>query len=718
MNRIRRWLLLSAVTAPSLIALPACSQQSSTTGIVQAGQPTTTPQKVDLGPPLYPAQKMAQLPASIDAKSTIVVPNAVVKFAEKQLVPAPVDGLLELIAVQLPPGASYDKNDKRIVFHPREKDKVRVFRMISPGMIVKKDDVVAWLDASAVEAQYENSIRLIDLTKESIRLSELGVDLVNELLKQLKSVSVIAQQEVVQMVVQLTRFQENVMTNKQTQIKAMQDYDSAGSMLRKHKPMAAVTGKVTNVFKRNGEYAKAGEPILEIQATEEILIEGELPIQYMSQVKAGMNVRIESTRLTSESREFGSISHRREVTGLAITSNAGRPLVVSTGLDGIAYVWEPHAKKQPHTLPHTVAVRSVAVSGAKSQQGSIAATGTEDGKIQFWNLSNPDKLPTESKSTDEGHNGPVIALAFSPDGKVLASSAGRDVIIWDATTGKKMYALPGDHKDSVTMLRFTPQATLITACRDKSVRVWNLGSQAASVDKIIDHRAGIVDHLAVSSDGSRVLFDQEENRIDVVSLADRQSVGTLQAAGQSSRFGGFAIFNSDDSLILTASNNPGEMQLWDAPLVGGRGFERLRLITPGRTTVTCAEFSPDATKKFVVVGTATGGVYLFTPPTERESQKITGTIESVLNYNEKSAMVRVRVLNPPSEVLQDRGSANIIIDPSATMAANSATMTVPVKTPDVTTNVVPAASGLGHPPSTVSPGSIIPIPTVPEKKNP
>jgi WD40 repeat protein len=424
-----------------------------------------------------------------------------------------------------------------------------------------------------------------------------------------------------------------------------------------------------------------------------------------------MAVRIESTRPTSESRELGFVSHRREVTGLAVTSHAGRPLVVSGGLDGVALVWEPHAKKLPHSLPHPVAVRSIAVTGPKSTQ-SIAATGGDDGKVRFWNLTNPDKLPTkETGITDDGHAGPVTVLAFSPNGKVLASASGRDVILWDVSTGKMMYHLPTDHKDSVTSLRFTPQATLVTACRDKAVRIWNLGAQAANVDKTIDHRAGVVDQLGLSSDGGRMLFDQEDNRIDVVSLADGQTAGTVQSAGQS-RFGGFAVFSHDDSLVLTAagSSSPGEMQLWETPQSRGRAFERLRLVAPGRTPVTCAAFSSDATKKFLAVGTAHGGVYLFLPPKEKEATKITGTVESVLNYNDKSAMVRVRVMNPPADVLQDRGTANVIIDPTAVAVVPAPTATVP------TTTVTPTL-GLGNPqPSTVSPGAIIPIPTVPEKK--
>src|SRR5205807_9808857 len=59
--------------------------------------------------------------------------------------------------------------------------------------------------------------------------------------------------------------------------------------------------------------------------------------------------------------------HRSEVTGLAVTSHPGRPLVVSTSADGSALVWDPNLgneKNRPttaHILPHQIPVRSVAV---------------------------------------------------------------------------------------------------------------------------------------------------------------------------------------------------------------------------------------------------------------------------------------------------------------------------------------------------------------------
>jgi WD40 repeat protein len=729
MIRIRRWALLSAVAGTSL-TLSACNRDGFGESTLPGPNPVPA-EKVEIGQALFKKEPAPSLTVDIGVRNPIIVPSAVVKTAEKQLLPAQVDAYIELIALQMPPGSKYDPNDKQIVTHPRdEKEKLRYFRQLRPGMPVKKGEVVAWLDASQIEAQYINSQKMIESTAEGISKSKESIDKIDELLSQMKKLEkdgVSSRSEVLQYMIQKNRFEENWITSKQSQIKALQDFETAASLLRKHQPTAVVSGIVTNVFKRPGEFAKAGEPILEIQSTEEVLIEGELPIQYFGQVKPGTQARIESTRPLAENRELGAIAHRREVTGLAVTSHPGRPLVVSSGMDGVALVWEPFAKKLPHSLPHPVAVRAVAVTGPKAT-GSYAATGSDDGKIRIWNLSNPDKLPSkDAVVAEEGHASAITAVTFSPDGKIVASAAGREVILWEAATGKKMYTLPSEHKDAVTALRFTPQCTLVTVCRDKAIRVWNVGTLGASLEKTMDHRAGVVDHLAVTADGGRVLFDQDESRIDLVSLADGQSVGTILAAGQA-RFATLAVFSPDDSLILTAGGTsmPGELQVWETPKSRGRGFERVRLVTPGRTPVTCAAFSGDAEKKFVVVGTATGGIHAWTPPSDKETRLLTGTVESVLNYNDKAAMVRIRVSNPPADLLQDRGTANVIIDPDATAATSRPGLTVPAATAppaavtpasaSVPMQPTPNISGLGTP---LGGGTFKPtIPSVPDKKNP
>ena len=440
------------------------------------------------------------------------------------------------------------------------------------------------------------------------------------------------------------------------------------------------------LLKNQGEFAKAGDPLLEVQGTDRVRIEGKLDIGYSEVVRPGMRVLVEPSRPVSPSGP--TVSHRQEVTAVCVTGHPGRPLVVSAGLDNAAIVWEPAGGRTGGTrLLHPTPVRSVAATG-RGVKAQLVATGGDDGVIRMWDVSNPDKLPARDleKYLNDSHGAAVTALAFSPDGRFLASAAGRDVWVWSVAEKKKLYSLPGDHRDAVTALRFTPQATLVTAARDRAVRVWKLGDKGAALAAMMDHRGGAVDVLGVCSAGCRVLFDKDAGRLDVVNLADERSVGSLQAGG--GRFATLALFSADDSLILTAggeADQRGELTIWETPQPGGRAAERRRLQTRGGAAVTCAAFSPDPDKPFVVVGTADGLVSQWAVPAAAErGRQMVAEVVSVMPADARTATLSVEMANPTDQFpngLADRSLATIIITPGNEPPAPPAPAPQPVAPP-------------------------------------
>ena len=79
--------------------------------------------------------------------------------------------------------------------------------------------------------------------------------------------------------------------------------------------------------------------------------------------------------------------------------------------------------------------------------------------------------------TIAAHSAAVNCVAFSPDGKVIASGGGDGLVkFWDVATGQELFTLTG-HRQYVTTLAFSADGKqLASAGWDGKVRVWDIQS--------------------------------------------------------------------------------------------------------------------------------------------------------------------------------------------------------------------------------------------------
>ena len=653
---------------------------------------------VDTGSPLYPAVAPPVYTSPVGRGDSLVVPNCVVQYEDRQIVAAEVDGTIELFATSFKPG-EYEKltaDEKRewVVYHPRDPNPQAPtpLKRVREGMTVDARQVVAFMDDQLVRVRLEGAKQInesaIEAKKNASRGAVAAQDRYDIELKvnggNTKAKAVIDE------LITLSRFFENVDQANQTIAKTKAEYGEAEVLIGRHKIKSGVSGTIRTIPRRPGEYVKAGEKVMEIEGTDKVRIEGQVGVEHFAKVREYMlnnkDVTVEpalpSAALASHT------GHRQAVTGVAVavtyTSLPERlvvPLVVSVGADGAALVWEPNLRNEanrpavPHNLPHPngVGVRCVAATPVASKS-SLVVTGADDGKVRIWDVSNRDKLPATPKAEPEdAHASAVQAIAISPDGRFFATAAGRDVFVWDTAAAKKKYALSLEHRDSVTSVSFTPQNTLITVSKDGTVKVWKLGDERAAVVRTLDHRAGAIDVLGVSRDGARLLFDQDKTRVDLVDPASGQTVGQIQNTGSAGSFSSLAVFGPDELApgadaakapytIATAGGDgdlKGVLQVWHAPRTGGRGTEVGRLVTDNRAPVTTAAFSPVRGEAFLVVGTSAGSVHLWKPPTESPKAH-KGRITYIDATDTKYVTVRVEMSNKQLGLL-DHSVANVII---------------------------------------------------------
>ncbi|MGB6199948.1 MAG: WD40 repeat domain-containing protein [Candidatus Acidiferrales bacterium] len=132
-------------------------------------------------------------------------------------------------------------------------------------------------------------------------------------------------------------------------------------------------------------------------------------------------------------------------------------------------VWDATTTNQLQTLPRQDNWTS---SVAFSPDGKILATANWDAKVTLWDVASWKVLRTLSGQTDT-----ITAVAFSPDGRTLASGCNDSSIkLWDVASGKELVTLAG-HTDQVVSVVFSPDGkSLASGSFDNTIKLWDVAS--------------------------------------------------------------------------------------------------------------------------------------------------------------------------------------------------------------------------------------------------
>jgi WD40 repeat protein len=213
---------------------------------------------------------------------------------------------------------------------------------------------------------------------------------------------------------------------------------------------------------------------------------------------------------------------------------------------------------------------------ACSPDGSqIATQGAEDGRVQLRMLSPSGGTAPERRGSvlawiepqehrpDKRQN--VLALAFSPDGTLLAVSgltagAEGELALFDARSGRRLTTLrcSGSIQPPTYALAFTPDGTLVTGGLGTKVQFWDVPS-GRLVDEWVGHSAYITS-LAISPDGRTLATGSGKGIIKLWSLEQRAELLTLPAH---ERDVGALAFSSDGQ-VLASGGGDGRVRLWRA----------------------------------------------------------------------------------------------------------------------------------------------------------
>ncbi|MBW4567795.1 MAG: hypothetical protein KME31_07170 [Tolypothrix carrinoi HA7290-LM1] len=252
------------------------------------------------------------------------------------------------------------------------------------------------------------------------------------------------------------------------------------------------------------------------------------------------------------------------------------------------------------------------MSVAFSPDGKLLATGCADANIRLWQVQTGKHL-----LTFEGHTNQIFSVAFSPQGNILASGSVDSLVkLWDISTGKEIRTCTG-HDLGVSSVDFSPDGEILASGGlDNIVKLWDVSTGLCRYT--CQGHSNQVFSLAFSFDGKQVASGSLDSTIKLWDITTGKEIRTC--TGHTNAV--FSVAFSPDSQQVASGSLDTTIKLWD--ITTGK---EIRTCTGHTNGVFSVAFSPDG--RTLVSGSADKTVRLWDVSTSTCLKTCTGHINSI-----------------------------------------------------------------------------------------